>query len=844
MTLLYSIFILFFCAHTTLGAQEYLTTLTTCEDLTGWGNSASLTSDAKEGDRAISAPMPTNNTGFLTFNYQNTGHDISSKYALSFWWKVEGTGLQDLKIKIRNYPLVNGMEAVYTIWSGQNAPQGWQLATVELAKPQYDTWGGEPDQNRRYITFRTEVSQNANITLFVDQIVAADKTFEYQLSTPVPVQTDNRCDLDGDGIVGFSDFIQFAQRFTLRASDAGFEPRFDFNTDNVINFSDFIFFVQSYGSDGTAWQIPITLTVFTSDSLRLAIGHENTSLLTTYFSPGQQTIDFDVPYHLTKERDPSNTFAIPLWMQIANTIQTRQTAVSYLPQTGQSRTFEQFISAKNAGTEPILPDFSYSGYHYFSKPVPNVTDSIFNVTDYGAIPNDLVSDQLAIQRAIDDAERNGRGIVFFPPGEFLVNTGTDHNTPITIRESNIILRGSGSREGGTIIRQVNYMPPTNPEQLWTSPYMFQFTPINTSDRLLCRVTNDAGRETFWLTVDDASDLKVGQWVTLYMNSVSAISDFLSPYQTEPNWSTMRTNGIQIREKHSIAEIDGNHIRLREPLHADVKAKYGYTIREYQHIEEVGIEDISFHGTWLDEFVHHKDAIHDGGWSLVEMNRCVNAWVRRVSFVHCNRALHVGSSTAVSIYHVTQAGNKGHSSIASNGGYGVWVGLSEDLAAHHHGPGTSSRSVGTVYWRYTMQRNQRIDAHGAQPYASLLDCVEGGILYGSGASIENFPNHLKHYVLWNFYHSGNESHYDFWRSGDARDRFVKPIVVGLHGEPVTFNEQSLQILESHGSKVEPESLFEAQLQHRLQTLPAWLEDLRSEWEQIRNTPLPSFPATTF
>ncbi|MGA1198480.1 MAG: DUF4955 domain-containing protein, partial [Candidatus Latescibacterota bacterium] len=137
-----------------------------------------------------------------------------------------------------------------------------------------------------------------------------------------------------------------------------------------------------------------------------------------------------------------------------------------------------------------------------------------------------------------------------------------------------------------------------------------------------------------------------------------------------------------------------------------------------------------------------------------------------------------------------------------------------------------------------------DAHGAQPYANLLDRVNGGILYGSGASIENFPNHMKHYVLWNFRHSGNQSHYDFWLPGDARDRFVKPIIVGFHGEQATFNENSLEVLESQGSPVEPESLFEAQLKHRLQAEPAWLSALRTEWEQIRTTPLPAYPATTF
>ena len=62
-----------------------------------------------------------------------------------------------------------------------------------------------------------------------------------------------------------------------------------------------------------------------------------------------------------------------------------------------STTYQQFVEAKENGTEPILPDFSYAGYHYFSEPVPDVAHPIFDVTKYGAIPNDALSDQKAIQ---------------------------------------------------------------------------------------------------------------------------------------------------------------------------------------------------------------------------------------------------------------------------------------------------------------------------------------------------------------------------------------------------------------------------------------------------------------
>lgn len=50
-----------------------------------------------------------------------------------------------------------------------------------------------------------------------------------------------RADFDGDGIVGFSDFLQFAAAF------GGSDPAFDFDTDGVVGFSDFLQFASVFG---------------------------------------------------------------------------------------------------------------------------------------------------------------------------------------------------------------------------------------------------------------------------------------------------------------------------------------------------------------------------------------------------------------------------------------------------------------------------------------------------------------------------------------------------------------------------------------------------------------------
>jgi hypothetical protein len=817
--------------------------ITLGESTSGWGGAASLTQDAYEGQFAIAYDAPGDKTGFLSFDHSSTGIDLTQYRRIAFWWKTEGRGLRDLKIKVRNYPLVGGLEAVYTLHDTGDAPTEWTLAVAEIASPQFDDWGGEPDLVRRYITFRTVTDPGSSVRLFIDRIIVLPETFSWAAGTPTFDPTAGPdVDFNGDGPVDFSDFLLFAAVFGFTSSDTGYEPKFDIDSDGVIGFTDFIAFSQGVGTPRGRWDVPISLSSQSLDSLRVTVGTSASPIYSVDLPPGA-SLDLvaQLPPTVMTGRDTADTHAVPLWTEITNVSESRTYTTTYVPQSGPSKTWSQFRDATASGTEPILPRFSYAGYRNGEVQVPLATGTVFHVGDYGAFPDDGLSDHTAIQSAIDAAEANAGGRIVFPAGRFLVNTDTDLRSQIKVRASHIVLQGAGSREGGTIIQQVNYMPPAVPENLWTSPYMFRFEPTSNSDPTLATIIADSERETFWITVDNSSKLTVGGHVKLVMTSTAAVPDFIAPYSVEPSWTRLLETGIRVREKHTIAEIDGQRVRLGEPLHTEVTSRYGWTVSDFKHIESVGLEDISFHGSWKTPFVHHLDAIHDGGWSLVNLYRVTDGWIRRCSFVDVNRAVSISNSAGVSVYHVTMAGNKGHSSIAVGDSYGVWVGLSEDLAGHHHGPGSSARSTGTVYWRYDMQRGQRIDAHGDQPYANLLDLVNGGILYGSGASIWNIPNHLKHYVLWNFKHGGPVSAYDFWRPGEfSRDRFVQPIIVGFHGDPVTFEKENLEVLESQGSPVEPASLFEAQLELRLGTLPGFYADLINEWDQLRTLPLPTSP----
>ena len=85
-----------------------------------------------------------------------------------------------------------------------------------------------------------------------------------------------------------------------------------------------------------------------------------------------------------------------------------------------------------------------------------------------------------------------------------------------------------------------------------------------------------------------------------------------------------------------------------------------------------------------------------------------------------------------------------------------------------------------------------------------------------------PNHLNDLVLWNYFETDEaEKDFDFDKKDSKFWKFYPPIIVGFHGAGTTFNENEVQHIESMGKPVAPESLFEAQLKHRMGEIPLWL-----------------------
>lgn len=477
--------------------------------------------------------------------------------------------------------------------------------------------------------------------------------------------------------------------------------------------------------------------------------------------------------------------------------------------------WQDFVTAKRNGKTPVLPDFSYAGYHFSEKPLPDVSKrNYFKVTDYGALPNDELSDEPGIQAAIDAAQKNkSGGVVFFPAGKYLLSADTNNRQQIRVTQPNIVLKGSGSGPGGTEIHQAN---------MWVNKRSILFQANETKPRKLATLTKDAPREGFWVEVADASALREGQDVVLRHKSEAYTRWYFAPLELKPAWTRLfgEKGGMNIAEIHTIEKIEGNQVKFKNPLHLEVKMvpDAPFEIFTYNGLEECGVEDILFTSNWKtysEEFVHHKNAIHDNAYMAVAMEYAKNSWVRNCVFDSWNDALNFRAGYAVTVENVIFKGKKGHTSVHARTGYGVLVKNCHFNGAQHHGAGTGYSAAGTVITQCSLGRDQNFDIHSGQPYATLYDDIKGGVFYNLGGPEPGHPHHGKQLVLWNFQHSSSkDQHYNFWDMTRRRNYTIAaPILAGFRSDTrVTFENAGIN--ESQGEKVYPSSLFEAQLQLRL------------------------------
>ena len=526
--------------------------------------------------------------------------------------------------------------------------------------------------------------------------------------------------------------------------------------------------------------------------------------------------------------------------------------------------------ARNA--DNILLDYSYAGYdHGESAPADVYTlgYKVYNVCDYGAVPDDGKSDREAFLSCLKAAlgvdyttsdtyvafasKPQANAIVYFPEGEFILHTSEDNTATntlsIIIRSGNIVLKGAG-REKTRIVMQDPALPTSS--ELYSSPCMLQFYHFSGLTDL-ANVSSNAEKGDFSVEVSGTSGISKGSWVCLCadVTDPSYIAQELQPYEVKSTWDISKC--VTIRDYHQVKSVVGSTVTFEEPIMHAVDASKGFSLKKFNCYENVGVEDLTFVGNAKQDFVHHGSWQDDGGYKPLNFMRCADSWVRRVDFESVSEACNFHTSANCTAYDIRFTGWRGHAALRAASSSRILIAATKDRthgqvnannptvaqgtymenAGQFHAVGVNGCTMGTVLWRNVWGDDACFESHASQPRATLIDCCKGGWMeYRAGGATEALPNHLADLTIWNFESTTDwksqftdDGSFLWWATGSKSINFLPPIIVGFHGKACTFNPSSVVCNESYGTAVNPGSLYEAQLTRRLGYVPGWLNSLK-------------------
>lgn len=542
---------------------------------------------------------------------------------------------------------------------------------------------------------------------------------------------------------------------------------------------------------------------------------------------------------------------------------------------GTSKTWLDFDGATN---DNVLLDFSYAGYKHGEEEPPTVETlkaqgyKVYNVADYGAVPNDGLSDREAFIRTLEAASGTTRtitkegniriskekanAIIYFPEGEFILQGADDKvNECIHLTMGNFVIKGAGRNK--TVIRMDKKNEPAT-VGMWSTPTLIEIKHYSDATGALTEVAEDAAKGGFSVKVGATAGIDAGSWVRLYLknNDAELVAKELAPYTTsdlsaQDGMPAIVDTGVEVLDYHQVKSVSGNTVTFYEPLMHVVEAKYGWKIQKFPHYENIGVEDLTFRGDAKEDFQHHASAADDSGFKLIDFGRVTNSWMRRVNFISVSEALSVVNSANVSVYDIDISGRRGHSAVRSQGSSRIFIGKVRDRsdgkelinsggntlgnymenAGQYHACGVSKQSLGAVIWNVHWGDDACFESHASQPRATLIDACTGGFMqWREGGDLTQLPNHLDDLVIWNMNATKVKSDNDpfiWWDNNNIWWKNLPPVIVGFHGVSLNFDGDSKQVkrLESNGKAVTPNSLYEAQLKKRLGEVPAWLNALK-------------------
>ena len=503
---------------------------------------------------------------------------------------------------------------------------------------------------------------------------------------------------------------------------------------------------------------------------------------------------------------------------IATAIQPITDIISPFSTGPTANIWRKFIGERVNANVPNLVDYSYAGYKNGEERIPdNFNLRVFNVTDYGAMPNDNLSDTAGIKSAANAARSNG-GIVFFPPGQYDVIMDGDPTGPIWISGDNVIVRGSGAagaKYGGTTIKIHNKVT----EGEW-SKVLFHAGSSSSGWNSKTFVKGVFPKGTRHFDVQDTTSLIGRQFISISYWGLDNFDQYSSKTLEEiPDDLTGIHEGVRIYEAHEIHHIDGDRVYVKAPVLTHLNSKFAVNWKTFN--VGIGFEDLHIDGNLQENYTHLE---HNGRGGIM-LKHAAHSWIRRCRFSNVTSAFEHKNCYATTAIEIIVDGRYGHYTGISTESTYCFFGLIEDRTDQggHHGLSLQGKNVANVMWMIGGPTVKGPDAHGGHSRDNLFDLYYSVGHNGSGGSPHNLPHHLDGYVRWNNYADSTRT-FDLWRPGGYSFSVTQASMIGYRQKGGSAPRNAY--VEHFGTHISPNSLYEAQLSRRKEGGDTWIDDARA------------------
>lgn len=444
-----------------------------------------------------------------------------------------------------------------------------------------------------------------------------------------------------------------------------------------------------------------------------------------------------------------------------------------------------------------LPDFSYAGFRNGIGQIPDFEGKVINVTDYGVIPDDGIDDSKAMLEALEVAHTTrGPVLVQLPKGKIIVTE------VMKISRGDLVLRGEGSGSGGTEVhfprplRMVDKSKSLNELRKYLKQYDKRQRDIESNtDELfseyswsggLIWVQKDGTRAAAYLEsedpkitvlanaltgqagsrdiqIDETKNLNIGDVLELqWLNNKGESGPLLREIYGDTDlkigshhWTFK--NRPLVRQKTQILSINENTVTISDPLLHNISDDIPAQLSRWDHIENVGIEDIFISFPNSPSFGHHLER----GYNAVYFTSVYNGWIRDVSIHNSDSGILTYNSGNVTIDNIETTGQRrAHYSVHAGNVHNMLVNRLTVNQPAVHSLSLNTQSTKCVFRNAVVNYASVLDQHAGANHQNLFDDVtlkvialrgKRGPYYpvwnGSGAPYWE-PGHGRYNTTWN------------------------------------------------------------------------------------------------